>query len=279
MHDGGFYSDLALERRRLDREIAGIDYKREVAQGGIWERITVRTEEAAESIGRPKGIYDTLTLDRMDRLTPTEIDDAKEEIAKELCLVFERENISPARILALGLGNGSLTPDAIGPRTVAGIFPTLQMSRADYDMFEEFECSEIAAIAPGVESTSGISAREVAIGVCKMIEPDVIIAIDALASRSPERLGTTIQISTTGIFPGSGVGNHKQAIDAKSLGAPVIAIGVPTVISSALLTQRAKEKKQPSYNMLVSPKEIDGIVKSAAEIISGGINQAFGILY
>ncbi len=275
-----FDSDLALERRKIDTKISGIDYRREYSAGGIWERITVRTEEGAESIGRPKGIYDTLTTDRMDRLSPAEIDDACEEIAHELCIVFERENIRPGRILVLGLGNGELTPDSVGPRSAKEIYPTLHISRESYDMFEGLECSEIAVLTPGVESESGMDTSLLVEGVCKMIRPDVVIAIDALASRSPERLGRTVQISTTGIIPGSGIGRHKNAIDEGALGAPVIAIGVPTVISSDYFTTGLKNKEDgKEYGMLVSPKEIDGIVKAAAQIIGGGINQAFGISY
>lgn len=278
--DPAFTSDLALERRRVNTDVDGIEYKRERSLMGVWERITVRTEEGERSIGRPKGIYDTLTLDRMDKLTPVEIDDAAEEVAKELCNIFERENIRPGRILVLGLGNRELTPDAVGPRAAAGIYPTLHISREDNELFEGFECSEIAVLAPGVSSSSGMDASEVTEGVCRMIRPDVIIAIDALASRSPERLGTTVQISSTGIHPGSGVGRHKKAINLDTLGTPVIAIGVPTVISSDLfLTGVPNTEKRRGHTMLVSPKDIDGIVKGAAEIISGGINQAFGISY
>ena len=280
MAGGGFDSDLALERRKIDTEISGIDYRRENSPVGIWERITVRTEEGAESIGRPKGIYDTLTTDRMDRLSRSEIDDACEEIARELCIVFERESIRPGRILVLGLGNGELTPDSVGPRTAREIYPTLHISRGNYEMFEGLECSEIAVLTPGVESESGMETSLVVGGICKMIRPDVVIAVDALASRSPERLGRTVQISTTGIIPGSGIGNHKNAIDENTLGAPVIAIGVPTVISSDSFTAELQNKESgKEYGMLVSPKEIDGIVKAAAQIISGGINQAFGISY
>ena len=275
-----FTSDLALERRRIDCDVDGIDYKRERTACGIWERITVRTEEGAKSIGRPKGIYDTLTLDRMDTLSPMEIDDAREEIARELCEIFERENIRPGRILVLGLGNGELTPDAIGPKTAKGVYPTLHISREDKEMFFGLECSEIAVLTPGVEGACGMEAAEVASGICRTIRPDVVIAVDALASRSPERLGTTVQISTTGIFPGAGVGKHKRAIDRETLGAPVIAIGVPTVISSDLfITGVPDTKRRSAHSMLVSPKDIDGIVRGAAEIISGGINQAFGISY
>ena len=275
-----FESDLALERRRVNTDIEGIEYKRERAPIGIWERITVRSDEGAENIGRPKGIYDTLTLLRMDKLTPYEIDDAVEEVAKELCLLFESEGIRPGRLLVVGLGNGSLTPDAVGPRAAEEVYPTLQIEREDREAFEGFECSEIAVLSPNVSARSGMEAAEIVRGVCKMITPDAVIAIDALASRSPERLGTTIQLSTTGIFPSSGLGKHKLGLTEEELGVPVIAVGVPTVISSDMFLKGIPGISGKSgYGMLVSPKDIDGIVNCAAKIIGGGINQAFGISY
>ena len=275
-----YMSDLALERRSVNTSIDGVDYKRERSVGGVWERITIRSEEGASSIGRPMGIYDTLTLSRMDTLDPDELDDAKEEIARELCSICEREEIHPDRILVVGLGNENLTPDAIGPRTALKISPTLHLSRGDRGMFNAFECSEIAVIAPGVKSASGIDASDVIDGVCMKIHPDAVIAIDALASRSQERLGTTVQISSVGIIPGSGLGLNTKAINKETLGIPVISIGVPTVINSVFLKDKdSEESEKEMKGMFVSPREIDGIVKNASELIAGGINQAFGIIY
>lgn len=275
----GGESDLALERRRFNTNIEGIDYKRERSLVGVWERITVRTEIGAKSIGKPIGIYDTLSVSRMDLLDPDEIDDAKEEVARELCNIFEREEIQPARILVVGLGNKDLTPDAIGPHTASCISPTLHLSQNDRRMFETLECSEIAVIAPGVRNTSGIDTAEIISGVCDRIKPDAVIAIDSLASRSQERLGTTVQVSSVGIIPGSGFGWNTKAVNKGTLGIPVISIGVPTVINSAFFETNLPKTKNQSGGMFVSPREIDTIVKNASEIISGGINQAFGIIY
>ena len=273
-------SDLALERRGVNTSIDGVDYKRERSLGGVWERITIKSDAGAQSIGRPIGIYDTLTLSRMDTLDPEEIDDAKEEIARELCNIFEREDIHPGRILVVGLGNGDLTPDAIGPRTAFKISPTLHLCHTDRKMFEAFECLEIAVIAPGVKASSGIDASDIIDGICSKIKPDAVIAIDALASRSEERLGTTVQVSSVGIIPGSGLGLNTKAINKETLGIPVISIGVPTVINTLFFKEGVPQiNGRESYGMFVSPREIDGIVKNASEVISGGINQAFGIIY
>ena len=277
-HDG--LGDLALERRRADTSIEGVEYKRERCSVGSWERITISSERGAESIGRPMGIYDTLTLTRMDRVDTDESYDAREEIARELCYLFEREGISPDRLLIVGLGNRELTPDAIGTMSASGIEPTLHISKGDPVMFEALDCSEIAVVTPGVSSVTGMEAAEVVAGICRELKPNAVIAIDALASRSPERLGTTIQVASTGVIPGSGLGNCRSPINRETLGVPVISIGVPTVINSSFFAEgEPNTRSRRERSMFVAPKEIDGIVKGASEIIAGGINQAFGILY
>ncbi len=272
-------SDLAVERRRADTDIPGVDYRRERTAGGVWERISITSDEGAKEIGRPIGCYDTLNTRRIDTLDPADIDDAKEEIAKELCVLCDMEDIRPGRILVVGLGNRNLTPDALGPLTAERVTPTLGIKRHDTRMFDALECSEIAVIAPGVESTSGIDTCDYVLGVCARVKPDLVIAVDALASRSEERLGTTVQMSTTGVTAGSGLGGHKSAIDKRALGVPVISVGIPTVINSRVLRGGMPKTGGGGSEMFVSPKEIDGIVRAGAEIIGGGINQAFGIVY
>ena len=272
-------SDLAIERRRADTDIPGVDYRKERTVGGVWERISITSEEGAREIGRPCGCYDTLNIRKIDTLDPSDIDDAREEIAKELCILCDREDIRPGRILVVGLGNRNLTPDALGPLTAERITPTFNIKRRDRRMFDALECSEIAVIAPGVESSSGIDTKEYVLGVCGRVKPDLVIAVDALASRSEERLGTTIQMSTTGIIAGSGLGGSKSSINEDTLGVPVISIGAPTVINSTILKGGLPSTGSTRSEMFVSQKEIDGIVRAAADIISGGINQAFGIIY
>jgi len=228
-------SDLATERRRADLSCDGVNYKKERCPVGIWERIRITTEEGAKSIQRPIGSYDTLTLPRMDMLEPSEIEDVKEEIARELCRLADSVIQYPERILVVGLGNPDLTPDAVGTECAKEIYPTMQIMQFDDEMFNQLECSELAVIAPSVSGKSGIESSVIVKGVCEKIKPDLVIAVDSLASRSVKRLGTTIQLCDTGIHAGSGVGSHVNAIDEKALGIPVIAIGVPTVIDSMQL--------------------------------------------
>jgi len=270
-----FDSDLACERRKADIEEDGVEYKKSFCTVGSWEKIRITNEGGAKSIGRPIGSYDTLTLERMDLLCPEDISDAAEEIASELCYMLENLGISPKRLLVVGLGNRELTPDSVGPRCAEQVHATMHIKEFDEGMFSAFECSEIAVLKPGVMSESGLETSAVIKRMCELIKPDAMIAIDALASKSGQRLGRTVQISDTGIFPGSGIGNHRGAITKETVGTPVIAIGVPTVIDARLLA--SEEAALGGEAMFVSPKEINGIAASAARIIADGINQAFGI--
>ena len=276
------YTDLAAERRRADLNVDGIDYKREEGLGGSWERIRIRTDEGAKSIGRPIGIYDTLILERMDLADAEAIEDAADEVARELCYLFDRREIIPERLLVVGLGNPRLSPDAVGVESARRVKATMHIKRFDEEFFRGLECAEIAVLIPDVTSASGIDASVAVKGLCDAIRPNAVIAIDSLASRSVKRLGRTVQISDTGIFPGSGIGGCASAICQESVGLPVISIGVPTVIDSRMFWHDANGSAKESAalagaSMFVAPKEINGIVDGAAQIIGGGINQAFGL--
>ncbi len=273
---GGYVSDLACERRRADLTVEGVERTTECKDGFSWERIRINSTEGARMIARPIGCYDTLTLPRMDKLSEEQIDDAGNEIAKELCLAVERLGIYPERLLIVGLGNRDLTPDSIGPRVASAINATMHLPDYDRGLFYELECSEIAVLTPGVSSQSGMDSCELIGAVCDRIEPDAVIAVDALASASPSRLGTTVQISDTGIFPGSGIGASHGELTVKTTGVPVIAIGVPTVINARAFAHGGGDAGFDG--MFVSPKEIDGIASAASRIIAIGINQAFGII-
>ncbi|MBQ2875474.1 MAG: GPR endopeptidase [Clostridia bacterium] len=279
------YTDLACERRRLDINTTGVEYKKELGVVGSWERIRISSKEGAESIGRPIGTYDTLLLERMDLLENEAIEDAADEVARELCYMCDLNSVVPERVLVVGLGNPELTPDSIGPAACRAVKATMQIKSFDKELFEGLECSEIAAVTPDVASKSGFDAADYVKGLCSVMKPDVVFAIDALASRAVSRLGTTVQISDTGIFPGSGIGNHRGAICRESVGVPVIAIGIPTVIDSRMFWLDARGSSEPcdkdasGASMFVCPREIGEIVKVGARIVGEGINQAFGLFY
>ena len=274
---GRFNSDLAVERRRANTECAGIEYTVEAGAIGEWERIRVLDDSASEEIGRPRGHYDTLAIPEMSELDAIDIEDAADEVSRELSRLCDVNRISPYRVLVVGLGNSELTPDALGARTAERIEATLHIAKTDREAFEALGCSEIAVLSPGVKSGSGLDAADTVGGVCERICPSLVLAIDSLAARSPRRLGRTIQFSDTGIHPGSGIASHTAAIDEDLTGAPVIAIGVPTVIDSRLLVEG--EPGGAVANMLVCPKDIDTLVDNSAKIIALGINRAFGVEY
>ena len=276
---GDFDSDLALERRRASTYVEGVEYKRDVCIGGVWERIKVTSEAGAKSIDRPMGLYDTLTLPDMESIMPDDIEDAKDEIARELCRMCDLCDIIPERILVVGLGNRELTPDAIGPSAAMEVDATMHIKNSEPALFDTLGCSEICVICPDVTSASGMNSAAVVKGVVNEIKPTVIFAIDSLASRSAERLGNTIQVSSTGIIPGTGVGHSGGKIDEAALGVPVIAIGVPTVISSLSIARETGGYHRYGNNLFLAPKGINKIVKNGGKIIGGGINQAFGICY
>lgn len=274
-YDGDMpYTDLALERRRADIDLPGVEYSKENCAIGCWERINVCTKSAAKEIGRPLGLYHTLNTDRSDTLLPDEIDDAKDIIAGELCRMFDDSDVFPGRILVVGLGNRRLTPDSIGSAAADLVKPTMHIKEWDRRSFTDLNCAEIAVITPGVASSCGLDAAVCVKGICDLIKPDAVVAIDALASRSADRIGSTVQICNSGISPGSGLGNPRLAICKETVGVPVFAIGVPTVIDARLLCEG---KMTDCHPMFVSPKEINEIVSASAEMIGGGINRAFGI--
>lgn len=269
------YTDLALERRRANTEIPGIEYTTEKTHLGNFERVKISTKAGAEYIGRPLGIYDTIATERVDKLDEVEADRLTDRLAEELCRIFEESDVFPGRILVAGLGNPHLTPDALGCESADQVRATMHIKEYDRRIFESLSCAEIAVCTPGVAAGSGLDSAVVIKGICDLIQPDAVIAIDALAARDAKRLGSTIQVCNTGISPGSGLGNTRLAIGPETVGIPVIAIGLPTVIDSRLLCPKCDLTAGEA--MFVSPKEINDIVSSAAKIIGGGINRAFGI--
>ena len=274
---GGVYTDLACERRRVDPNEDGVTYKKEYAACGLWERIEITSKAGERSIGRPMGYYDTLLLPRMDLCDEETVADAISEISGELTSLTEKMRVVPERILVVGLGNASLTPDSIGVTSAGSVKPTSHLRDFDESVFLKLACSEISVIRPGVLHETGIDTLCVVRGIAERIRPDLIIAIDSLAARSAERLGTTVQISSTGITPGGGIGSPKMPINESTAGAPVIAIGVPTVMDSDYFLVDEMRRPEGRSAMFVAPKEINEIVAVAADIISGGINRAFGL--
>ena len=305
-------TDLALEAREsfeeADVKIRGVrideteDEKTEIRT----TTVIIETENGAKTMGKPVGT--DITMEAPNMSVPDE--DYHREISRELAVHLRSlmgENA--CSVLIVGLGNRDVTPDALGPYVVGNVQITRHMLREfGRSSFAGEETGEVSGIVPGVMAQTGMETLEIIKGVVEQTKPDVVIAVDALAARSTRRLSRTIQITDTGINPGSGVGNHRNAITRQTLGVPVIAIGVPTVVDAATIVndamenlvetmdaseqmrnfggalgtlnkvekhQMIKELISPHLNtMYVAPKDIDETVKRISFTISEGINIA-----
>ena len=297
------HTDLALELKEelaetIEKEnsFTGIKVQQEmIGDRGLQETIIEIENEAGEKqLGKPKGIYVTLEGENMAENDGGFHEEMSSHLAKRLKSLLSGKK----RLLFIGLGNGEVTPDALGPLVIKNLFVTRHLTG-----WKEIEgCPVVAALAPGVMAQTGMETGEIVEGIVKKIHPDALVVIDALAAKSSERLNRTIQISNTGISPGSGVGNHRNEITENTMGIPVIAIGVPTVISIPSLACDIMESfcdsqgegmkniftswpESEKYRFLekildkklrdlfVTPKEIDEAVKRISYTLSEGINQ------
>ncbi len=249
---------------------------------------------SSECLGRPAGDYVTLDCGRLWELDDDPFCGLADDLAAELSSAVTRltgKTVSPElSVLVAGLGNRELTPDALGPGTVDLINATRHLADADPELFSRLGCCLLSAIAAGVLGQTGIETVALIRGAVEAAKPDIVIAVDALAARSCDRLATTVQLGDGGIRPGSGVHNHRSALDRESLGVPVLALGAPTVVDSATIVWDALEKAgmtDPTPELsavldngrgyFVAPKESDIVVNSICRLFSGAINRAFGI--
>ena len=287
MAAGRIHTDLALETKEKFEEdhieIRGVEIQEDYDQEKDIRKtvVKIKTENGARAMGRPQGIY--ITLEAPNMSVPDE--DYHREISEELSrhlreLLPAKEDM---KVLVVGLGNREITPDALGPDVVANLHITRHIIK-EYGIqgMGEEHADSVSGIAPGVMAQTGMETMEIIRGVIEETEPDVIIAVDALAARSVRRLNRTIQITDTGIHPGSGVGNHRSGLTEETLGIKVIGIGVPTVVDGATIVHDAMahlldtleetEKKEfleemiaPSlHSMFVTPKDVDETVKRLA---------------
>ena len=307
-----FRTDLATERRDLyqkanniENQIDGLESQKEEVDENIKiERVKITNENGEKAIGKPKGNYITIDIKKLKIAQDEELKKASETLANELRKVIDEHIDKKGEILVVGLGNIYVTPDALGPKVINNIEVTRHIINYLPQYVEE-GTRMVSAISPGVLGTTGIETLEILKGIVDNINPKLVIVIDALASRSIERISSTIQISDTGIVPGAGVGNTRAELSIKTLGIPVIAIGIPTVVETAVLVndsldlfitklqeeaksndylnqlkaednyEEIKEALDPNdYNLIVTPKEIDELIENMATVVSGGINNA-----
>lgn len=307
-----FRTDLASERRdiyrkanSLENEIDGIESEKEEINEKISvERVRITNKQGEEAIGKPIGNYITIDIKKLKIAQDEDIENFAEILSNELKKVLEEHIDKQGEVLVVGLGNIYVTPDALGPKVINGIEVTRHIINYLPQYVNE-GTRMVSAISPGVLGTTGIETVEILKGIVDNIHPKLVIVIDALASRSIERISSTIQLSDTGIIPGAGVGNKRSEISEATLGIPVIAIGIPTVVETAVLVndsldlfitklqneaksndylnqlkekdnyEEIKEALMPSdYNLIVTPKEIDDLIENMSEIVAMGINQS-----
>ena len=283
-------TDLACERMRADTDLAGVEYREEEGEGCRISRLSVTSREGAESIGKPEGLYVTMSFPPLFELQEGEIGTLSGALSSLILEFLSRLAPSAKSVLVVGLGNRGITSDAIGPESVRAMMATRHLRTESPELFSQLAEIDLSLLAPGVMGETGIEVSDLVAATVRATAPDLVIAIDALAARSTERLAATVQLSDTGIRPGSGIGNARRPLDRETLGVPVLSIGMPTVVGSATLVLDALEKAdmgdgdlpEPLRRVLtegksffVSPREADVVTERAARLFSDAVNHAF----
>ena len=279
-------TDLALEARELWQEsaqrttrLSGVKATKTKQEGYPVTRVDILDNRGEEALGKPQGSYLTIDLTSFWQRKTDFFERAVRAVGSQL------KGLLPAEgpVLIIGLGNAAMTPDAVGPLAADSVLITRHLIAAMPRHFAGFR--PVAVFRTGVLGTTGVESAEAVRGLAEEIKPALVIAIDALASRRVGRVCTTIQLSDTGIIPGSGVGNHRAALNRETLGVPVFAIGVPTVVDAAtlaadLLEESGVENVRPEslqkegQGLRVTPQDIDQQVRDLSKVIGYGINWA-----
>lgn len=306
-----FRTDMAVERNEiykkqnsLAEEIDGIENANKIIKDIEISKVKITNENGANALGKPVGNYITLDVKEIKNADEERIEEIAEIMADELRTVIGEHVSDTDDILVVGLGNRYVTPDALGPKVV----PEIEVTRHILEYMPKImpeDTRPVSAISPGVLGITGIETMEILNGIVQNIKPKMLIVIDALATRKLERISSSIQIADTGIVPGAGVNNARKEISINTLGIPVIAIGIPTVVDLATITndcinifienlqqkgmsnstlnelkekdnyEEIKEALIPKdYNMIVTPKEIDKLIDNMSEIVARGINKS-----
>lgn len=269
-------TDLAIEAVDRAGELTARDVRRtqEESDGMTVTRMEVLSDAAAAALGKPRGRYITAA---MQRLT----DDEHQLTAHAVRLARELTALLPPKgtVLVVGLGNRTVTPDTLGPSAADMVLATRHIGGEFARAAGLTDLRPVAVLTPGVLGQTGAESSEIVHGVCRELSPAAVIAIDALAACSISRLGCTVQLSDTGIAPGSGVGNDRRPLDHVRLGVPVVAIGVPTVVDAATLIRELSPAAVPAAQdaaaaMMVTPREVDLMIARAARLIAACINAA-----
>ncbi len=278
-----YRTDLAMERTVYPGGL-GSGVTVQTQQQGEAEITWVRIEsqEAAARLGKPEGTYWTMTHSRLPELTPEERINVAREVAQTLRMMLP----SRGEVLVLGLGNRRMTADALGDRVVSGILVTRHLGKTA-------ELRPVSAMSPGVLGVTGVETAELALGLVERLHPAAVIVVDALTAMETSHIGATIQLTDTGIHPGSGVGNHRKGITEATMHVPVIALGIPmvvyasTIVRDALKQILSSEKDeedahelaeqltaQAASDLVVTPRNIDELVAGLADMLALAVNSA-----
>lgn len=304
-------TDLAVENRDLykktnEEDSEGINIEKEEEKNYSVTRIKILDKVGSRNLRKPIGSYITIDVPDLNKSDEDLKDEISQALAKEIKVLGKGQKNN--KVLIIGLGNWHITPDALGPKVVDRVLVTRQYF-INYNKETDDTMANVSAMSPGVMGITGIETLEIVKGIVDKVKPDVLIAIDALASRNMDRISTTIQISDTGINPGAGVGNKRMEINKNTLGIPVIAIGIPTVVDAAtivndsldMVIESLKEESnegdefykllskisyQEKYslihdvlspfnkNLIVTPTDIDILIDDLSIIIANGLNIA-----
>lgn len=295
-NEGGNYmrqirTDMALEASQAAGSIPGVHVSQWEEESVSITEVRVETEEAAQRLGKSVGTYLTLECEGVRRRDPAAREEVQNVLGEEIARLLPPDE-QGAPVLVVGLGNRRVTPDSLGPKTVDGTLVTRHLLRELPDKVDE-RLNPVCAIAPGVMGATGLETMETVSALVKEIHPRCLIVIDSLAARASSRVGVSIQLSDTGIQPGSGVGNHRRALNERELGVRVIALGMPTVVYAVTIARDALEilgegETNPAAldevtkslfeneigEMIVTPREVDDMIDDAAQMLAGGINRA-----
>lgn len=298
---GSIRTDLAMEARDMAlkgvQELPGVQTKTEQRGEVQVNRVMVQTVEAGRMMGKQPGYYVTLESEVLRSRDRDRLEEASRTLAEEIEGFLKHLNIpDDALCMVVGLGNWNATPDALGPRVVGKILVTRHLFSASPPE-KQGALRPVCAIAPGVLGITGMETGEIVASLVQHVRPRFLVVIDALASRSTARLGTTVQLADTGISPGSGIGNKRIGITPQTMGVPVLAVGVPTVVDAVTIVHDALDQisggtgaAAPSTpqkreavqrvlhpylrDLIVTPKEVDILIEDITKVVAGALNIA-----
>ena len=280
-------TDLAVESAESAAGVRGIEVTERTEEGFDIVELAVTDAEGAVAIGRPVGKYLTMTLGKSWYFDDARLEAAERVLGSEIRTMARRMARCDS-VLVVGLGNRGITADALGPKVADGLLVTRHIRTRDEQLYNSLGQCEVSALATGVLGQTGIETLELVKGAVERVRPDLVIAVDALAARGVDRLAVTVQLCDTGLSPGSGIGNDRRALNAETLGVPVLAVGAPTVVGSSTLVRDAlslagmdgdlpaelEKVLENGRSFFVSLKESDVAVAELSRIISQAINRA-----